>query len=228
MKILAIDTAEDACSAALLVGDSVLSRFKIAPRRHSELILPMMDQLLAEAGLVLRGLDAIAFGRGPGSFTGVRIAAAVAQGAAFAADLPVAPVSTLLALAARARRESGAGAVLAALDARMGEVYWASVPPEAPDGGIPREQVLAPEQVPVPPAGLWTGVGSGWGAYADVLKARLGSRLERTDPGLRVHAQDVAVLGGELWRQGLAVPPEQALPVYLRDEVAWKKSPAAG
>jgi tRNA threonylcarbamoyladenosine biosynthesis protein TsaB len=228
MNILAIDTAEDACSAALLVDGAVHSRFEIAPRRHSELILPMMDQLLAEAGLALRGLDAIAFGRGPGSFTGVRIAAAVAQGAAFAADRPVVPVSTLQALAARARRESGAGNVLAALDARMGEVYWSGVPAGAAEGDVRVEQVLSPEAVPVPGAGRWTGVGSGWRAYADVLNARLGSCLDRVDPTLRVHAHDVAVLGGELLQQGRAVAPDQAVPVYLRDEVAWKKPAPAG
>ena len=122
MKLLAIDTSEDACSAALCVGDEILERFEIAPRRHTELILPMMDGLLKEAGLSLRGLDALAFARGPGSFTGVRIATAIVQGVALGAGLAVVPVSSLQALAQGARRVHGAGQVLSALDARMREV----------------------------------------------------------------------------------------------------------
>ncbi len=227
MKILAIDTAEDACSAALLVDEEVRSRFEIAPRRHSELILPMMDQLLAEAGLALTQLDAVAFGRGPGSFTGVRIAAAVAQGAAFAAQLPVAPVSTLRALAARVRREAAAGPVLAALDARMGEVYWLADPAAgASADGL--EQVLPPSAVPLPAGAGWTGAGSGWDSYRDTLTARLGPVVAAVRPGIRVHAHDVAVLGAAACRRGALVAPEQAQPVYLRDEVAWKKQRSAG
>ena len=124
MRLLAIDTAEIACSAALLIDGEVVERFEIAPRRHSELILGMMQSLLDEAGLRLADMDALAFGRGPGSFTGLRIAAAVIQGSAWGADLPVVAVSNLRGVAQGVHREQGASKVLAGFDARMGEVYW--------------------------------------------------------------------------------------------------------
>ena len=225
VSLLAIDTTEDACSAALLLGDAIEERFEIAPRRHSELILPMMDGLLVDAGLRLGDLDALAFGRGPGAFTGLRIAAAVVQGAGFGADLPVVPVSSLQALAQGARRSKGADRVLSALDARMNEVYWGAFAADA--DGIMRtvleETVCAPEAVPVPAAAAaWHAAGSGWAAYSDVLTARCGTPVV-TDAAALVHAQDVAVLAARLFREGAAVPAEQALPVYLRNQVAWAR-----
>ena len=224
MKLLAIDTTEAACSAALLVDHEVSERFEIAPRRHSELILPMMDALLHQADFSLSQLDALAFARGPGSFTGVRIAAAVIQGAATAADLPVVPVSSLLALAQGAMRGADAHQVLAGFDARMHEVYWAACT-RGEDGlatfSTP-EQVCAPEAVPVPAVGGWVGVGSAWESYAEPLQRRLQDRVIAREATAMVHAQDVARLA----RAGLArsggVPAEQALPVYLRDQVARK------
>ncbi len=124
MRILAIDTSGEACSAALLTETGLHQRLTLEPRRHADLILGLAEGLLKEADLKLRELDALAFGRGPGSFTGVRIAAAVVQGLAFGADLPVLPVSTLAGLAQGQHRRQGARKCLAALDARMGEVYW--------------------------------------------------------------------------------------------------------
>lgn len=225
VSLLAIDTTEDACSAALLTGDAIEERFEIAPRRHSELILPMMDGLLAEAGLRLPDLDAVAFGRGPGAFTGLRIAAAVAQGAAFGAGLPVVPVSSLQALAQGARRLHGADRVLSAFDARMGEVYWGAfaADPQGVMRALLAESVSAPDSVPVPDAGAWHAAGSGWVAYADVLAARCGAPTAMDGAAL-VHAQDVATLAAQLFREGAAVAAEDALPVYLRDQVAWVKS----
>ena len=171
MKILAIDTSGDACSAALLIDSELTQRLEREPRRHGELVLGMMEGLLARAGIGLTQLDAMAFGRGPGSFTGVRIATSVVQGAAFGADLPVVPVSTLAALAQGHYRSSGSSRVLAALDARMGELYWG--PYRLSDGNLMRpvsaEEVAAPEMVSIPEDGDWSGTGSGWDAYGDAI-----------------------------------------------------------
>ena len=224
MRVLAIDTTEDACSAALLIGAEVYERFEVAPRQHSELILPMMDTLLADAGLRLVDLDALGFARGPGAFTGLRIAAAVAQGAAFGAGLPVVPVSSLQALAQGATRTTGAAAVLSALDARMGEVYWGAY--RADGQGIMRpvieECVCAPSQVPVPEADHWQAAGSGWVAHAAILEARCPA-CATNDAGGWIHARDVVRLAAAMFAEGAAVPAEQAVPVYLRNEVAWSK-----
>ena len=226
MKLLAIDTSAEACSAALYLDGEVRERFAVQPQRQSELILPMMDGLLAEAGLTVAELDALAFGRGPGSFTGVRIATGVVQGAAFAADIPVVPVSTLAALAQGHLRETGHARVLAALDARMNEVYWAACTPDA--SGLMRalggELIVPPGDAPLPPDGGWHGVGSGWGAYAAVLAERVGDRVTAVDGAAQCRARDIAWIAAADLAAGLAVPAEQALPVYLRDRVAWKRS----
>lgn len=224
MRLIAIDTAEETCSAALYLEGDVISRYVVAPRQHSALILPMLDELLAEAGVTLVQLDGMAFGRGPGSFTGLRIAAGITQGTAFAADLPVAPVSTLQALAQRAKREQGAERVMSAMDARMGEVYWATYL-VAPTGFMQvtdREIVGQPTKAPTVSGSHWVGVGSGWGAYNRELGHRFVDQVESTHPDLRVHAHDVAVLGAHLLESGTGVAAEYAIPVYLRDEVAWK------
>src|SRR5688572_20199128 len=124
MKLLALETATDACSAALWIDGAILGRYRLAPREHARLILPMCEELLAEAGIELAQLDGIGVGRGPGSFTGVRIACSAAQGLAYALDIPVSPVSTLAALAQGTMEEWDARCVLSALDARMGEIYF--------------------------------------------------------------------------------------------------------
>jgi tRNA threonylcarbamoyladenosine biosynthesis protein TsaB len=171
MNLLAIDTSGDSCSAALYWSGRVEQRLELAPRRHGELILAMMDGLLESAGIALGALGTIAFGRGPGSFTGVRIACAVAQGAAFGAGLPTVPVSTLAAIAQGVHRRDGGRRLLVALDARMGEVYWGAF--NIAQDGIARpcgpELVCPPGEVPVPDGQGWRGVGSGWGAYAQAL-----------------------------------------------------------
>lgn len=194
---------------------------EIQPRRHSELVLGMMDELLAAADIGLSQLDALAFGRGPGSFTGVRIATAVIQGVAFGADLPVVPVSTLAALAQGHFRIKGGTRVLAAFDARMGELYWG--PYELGDEGIMRvagaEEVGAPELVGLPEDGSWSGIGSGWSTHGDALRRRLGPRLLLTDPDAGCESRDIAVLAAADFAAGRSVAAEHALPVYLRDRV---------
>ncbi|HQU15153.1 MAG: tRNA (adenosine(37)-N6)-threonylcarbamoyltransferase complex dimerization subunit type 1 TsaB [Chromatiales bacterium 21-64-14] len=221
MKILAIETATETCSAALYQDGAVLERSALAPREHARLILPMVDALLAEAALSFAALDALAFGRGPGGFTGVRIATAVIQGLAFGAGLPVVPVSTLGALAQGALRESGYRAVLAALDARMDEVYWGAyrAGPEGVMAPVEEECVCRPAAVPVPSGTDWHGIGSGFDRYGDELQRHLGTALSGWTAQRAPQAWDVAVLGAAGWRMGQAVAAEAALPVYLRDRV---------
>ncbi len=219
MKILALDTATEACSAALLCDGSVYERHVIAPRRHAELILPMVDGVLTEAGLCLNDVDAIAFGRGPGAFTGVRIAAGVTQGLALGAGLPVIPVSSLAALAQPALGK--AAVVLPAIDARMGEVYWAAYE-SGQDGlatAVAGEQVASPDAVQAPSTGKIFGVGSGWGAYRERLERILEGQIGGIDPDRFPLAKDMLPLAVREYNAGRCVSAEQALPVYLRDNV---------
>jgi len=225
MKILAIETATEACSAALYLDGEISLRFRVEPRRHSELILPMMEELLSDAGIALTALDALAFGRGPGSFTGVRIATGVVQGAAFGADLPVVPVSTLAALAQRRYREQGEKNLLPAFDARMHELYWGCY--RIDENGLARpridDQLVHPDQVEIPAGEGWVGIGTGWASYGVTLRDRLGSSLALFDGELLCSAWDIALLAAAGFTAGEAVSAELALPVYLRDKVAFKK-----
>ncbi len=221
LKLLAVDTSTDACSCALWTEGKCRELFEVAPQCHAELLLPMMEVLLAEAGLAPRQLDGLAFGCGPGSFTGVRIAAAAVQGIALAADLPVAPVSSLRALAQGTCRELGRNEALAALDARMQEVYWGAYRADA--NGIMQvvtaDLVCRPGSVPSPGPGAWFGVGSGWGAYAEALCQAMGGAPLGAAPDRHPRARDVATLGLEVLAMGQGVAAELALPVYLRDKV---------
>jgi len=235
MKLLAIETATEACSAALFLDGKVVERFEVAPRRHTELILPMVESLLSEAGLDLKSLDALAFGRGPGAFTGVRIAAGVVQGLAFGAELPVVPVSTLAALALEAFDEHDGQYALVALDARMGEVYWAvyrrgMAMADRPESDLVLlqgiEQVAEPEKVIFSQAdeGGSIGVGPGWKAYEAVFRQRFGEAVREVLPNRLPRAGLVARLAAWQLDHGGAVVPEQAIPVYLRNQVARAQS----
>jgi tRNA threonylcarbamoyladenosine biosynthesis protein TsaB len=220
--LLALDTATEACSVALLHDGRVLSHYEVIPRMHAQRLLPMIKDLLAEAGIALSALDAIAFGRGPGAFTGVRIAIGVVQGLAFALERPVLPVSTLAVLAQRALREQGASQVAAAIDARMDEVYWGCYREQQGEmclQGV--EAVLAPELVCLPAAasGDWLAAGTGWGSYA----ARMPVKPLAPPQVLLPHAQDLLALAGFAWARGEALPADEAQPVYLRDQVATPK-----
>lgn len=223
MKLLALDTATEACSVALLLGDTLLARYEEPKRGHAELILPMVDELLAEAGIGLGALDCLAVGRGPGTFTGVRIGVSVAQGLAFGADRPIVPVSDLAALAQRGVQTHRATRVLACLDARLGELYWAAFETGA-DGlvtALTDERVGTLATVTAPMEGEWFGVGTGWTAQPG-LTAHLrqgGVNLTGTDGTLRPRAHEIARLAARDFRAGRAVAPEQALPVYVRDSV---------
>ncbi len=235
MKLLALDTASGQCSVALLLEGAMITREVATARDHAKLILPMVQSLLAEAGVGLAGLDAIAFGRGPGSFTGLRIAASVTQGLAFGADLPVLPVSDLRALALQALTQVATPRppqrVLACMDARMQEVYWALYEASA-DGQLAEahEQVSAPSALVAAalPYGAsaagWVGAGRGLEAYANGL-AVLGMTTSHLLPLAEPHAREVALLGSRQWLAGEALPAEAAIPVYLRDNVAQSPRP---
>jgi tRNA threonylcarbamoyladenosine biosynthesis protein TsaB len=221
MKLLALDTATSVSSVALWVDGEVLEHAEITPRA-GERILCMIDWLLAQASMPLRALDAIAFGRGPGAFTGLRLAAAVTQGLAFAAELPVMPISDLRAIAQRALHLSQAAPwALVCHDARMGQVYWgrferhgAMACAQSP------EAVSAPESVAFALATEASGCGAGTGFEAyPTLGVRFGGLLSSIHPALLPHAREIAQLAAH---DGLtaALPAELALPVYVRDQVA--------
>lgn len=228
MKILALDTATEACSAALAIDGEVYERYEVLGRGHGQRLLPMVQEVLAEGGVALAALDAIAFGRGPGAFTGLRIAAGVTQGLAFGAGLPVVPVSDLAALASRAASLRNARWVLACLDARMAQVYWAAfdcADPAAPVTLMP-EAVSDPAAVRLPAQGedpvRWFAAGHGIAAYP-ALGTLLAGQLAGHDAGLLPHARDIARLGARAFAAGEAVTAEQAVPVYIRDEVAHRR-----
>jgi tRNA threonylcarbamoyladenosine biosynthesis protein TsaB len=228
MNLLAFELSTEACSVALWVDGDVRERHEIAPRRHAELALPWAEALLAEAGIAKSKLDAIAVGRGPGAFTGVRLGVAMAQGIALALDRPAVPVSTLAALAMRSLA-LGAGegdAVLAAIDARMNEVYVAAYRlTREHDALRPMptvvEQVLAPDAVPLPDdGGAWFGVGTGFGALGGALASRLPPHWRALDAEALPHAADIVRLAHAALLRGEAVAPEMLEPAYLRNQVA--------
>ncbi|WP_035345938.1 MULTISPECIES: tRNA (adenosine(37)-N6)-threonylcarbamoyltransferase complex dimerization subunit type 1 TsaB [Dickeya] len=227
-RILALDTATEACSVALWNDGEIFSLFEICPREHTQRVLPMVQQALSEHGITLNQLDALAFGRGPGSFTGVRIGIGIAQGLALGASLPMLGISTLATLAQGAHRLSGATQVLTAIDARMGEVYWAQYQFDAAHGwqGEQSEAVLAPAQLQAQAAswqGEWATAGTGWQTYPDLI-VQPGLNVQHTE-ALLPQAQDMLPLALSLWQRGGAVSVELAQPCYLRNEVAWKKLP---
>ena len=214
MKLLALDTSTEYCSAALWLDGTVLARRTLAGQQHSSLLLPMVDELLREADLPLRGLDGIAFGAGPGSFTGLRIACAVTQGLAFGADLTVVGVSTLESIA----EQTGAERVLTVLDARMAEVYWAAYERAGDTWRCLLEPVLsAPEWVHVPDGRSWVGAGNGFGA---VPLPQLEGVLECVEAERVPDAEAIARLAVPAFARGEGIDPALAAPIYLRDKVA--------
>lgn len=232
MITLSLDTSTESCSAALLYNNEHVVRYQVAPRQHSRLILPMIDELFAEAQLALSQLDFIAFACGPGAFTGVRLAAAVTQGIAYAHDLPVVAVSSLAALAQGLHREQQAAHCLAAIDARMQEVYWGFY--SVDEAGHMQPQ--CEEQVCQPSAMLlenisqhlsldWQGAGSGFDQYAQEIEAiskKYSINRLVWSPGRLPHALDIAILAQAKYLNGEVLSAKQALPHYVRNQVVQK------
>ncbi|WP_275286441.1 tRNA (adenosine(37)-N6)-threonylcarbamoyltransferase complex dimerization subunit type 1 TsaB [Halomonas elongata] len=230
--LLALDASSSACSAALLRRqddrpDELISRFELAPRAHTRRLLPMVDEVLDEAGVTPTDLDAVAYGRGPGSFTGLRIAAGAAQGLAFGLDRPLLGVSTLQALALGAHRRHHYRYLITALDARMGEVYAACW--RCHQGrveALDQEAVLPPERLRLPEGHDdhdWVGVGSGW-TLRQSMPAGTQAAMSLCLPDLDVAAEDLVLLAAEAFAAGEGRPAHEVQPVYLRDQVAWRKS----
>lgn len=237
VKYLAIDASTEACSVALLISDEtsdkanddkIISRYELCPQSHSLVLLPMVDEVLKEANCKVQDLDGLIFGRGPGSFTGVRIGIGVAQGLAFSAELPVVGVSTLQAMAQLAYENSGETSVLAAIDARMSEVYtgYFKLDPQGLMQPVIDEAVLSPSllmthyhELPTP---VYV-VGTGWDAYSTVLEPL---KVQKNSPTtLFPDARAMLKIGIDAFDKGLGVSAEEAQPVYVRDTVSWKKLP---
>jgi tRNA threonylcarbamoyladenosine biosynthesis protein TsaB len=220
MRVLALDTATEACSVALLSGDELISRSAEGGRSHAQQVLEMVEAVLAEAEGSLSMLDGIAASIGPGAFTGVRISVAVAQGLAFGAGLRVVPVSTLEALALQAV-QSGGRLALACLDARMGEVYWGCFAADLARGLIAScpASVGPPESVVLPAPGAYRGIGRGFGAYP-ALAALPGLKLDPKDSTALPNAREFARLGALRLQRDEGMDPADLSPLYLRDKVA--------
>jgi len=221
LKLLALETATEACSVALYVDGEIHQRFAIAPRQHAQLCLPWADALLAQAGITRSQLDAIAVSRGPGAFTGVRLGIALAQGIALALDRPVVPVSTLQVLALRAPAQ--ATHVLACIDARMGEIYAARYS-RSQTGALvlqDTEQLLAPDTLVLPKnTQTWAGVGSGFAAANALLERRLRAHLSWLDKQSLPCASDLLNLAVPAFIRNEGVAAEQVQAAYLRNNVA--------
>lgn len=217
MRILAFDTSTEVCAVALFDGVRWRERDEHAGSRHSELLLPLVHGLLGDAGLNLRDLDGIAFGAGPGSFTGLRIACGVAQGLSLGADLAVVGVASLEAMAEAAHARHGWTRVAAALDARMQEVYFAAYKREEERWRAEVDPcVLPPAEVPVP-AGSWSGAGNGFGAYPELVERFAGAPCdERIVPS----ATALGTLALPRFAAGEAVAASSAAPLYVRHRVA--------
>jgi tRNA threonylcarbamoyladenosine biosynthesis protein TsaB len=221
MKILALDTATEGCSVSLGLGDRRIDRYVELDRGHAEQLLPMIDDVLAEGGVTLSDLDAIAFGRGPGGFTGVRLAASVAQGLAFGAGIGIVPVSDLAAIAKRvSQQDPSVRRVLVVNDARMREVYWAPFECSDLPGSAVVERVSASIDVTLPVGeGAWAAAGRGLAAWPE-LAERCRAAGASLYPDLLPRASEILALASSAVAGGRILDPAEALPVYLRDNVA--------
>lgn len=217
MKILALETSTEHCSLALWLDDEILVRAVPAQERHSQVILPLLQTLLGDAQIRLTQLDGIAFGAGPGSFTGLRIACGIAQGLAFGANLPVVGISDLVALA----EASNCPKVIAVLDARMGEIYHAIYERRADQWHeLSAPGLYLPQHAPPVSGPDWVGVGSGFLAHKDILRVRYAGQCSEIRAELVPHAKEIAILGMQALLSGRGLAPEEAHPIYIRDKVA--------
>ena len=236
-RLLALETSTEYCSVALWQDGNITSRCELAGQRHSEMLLAIVDEVLREARVKLAELDGIAYGKGPGSFTGVRIACGVTQGLALGANLPVLGVCTLQALA----YASGHDKIIAALDARMGEIYHAAYQKAGQKNGqesrekngeknrddwvtVCAPNLCSPQQAPVVAGSEWFGTGSGFGAHREALHQRYGAQLLDIDAHAIPNAQAIVCLAVPQFAAGCGVDAAQAMPLYLRDKVALKTS----
>ena len=226
ITLLAIDTCTEACSAALLHQQVITERYQLAPRAHTQLILPMMQSLLDVAKITLRDVDALAFTCGPGSFTGIRLAASIIQASAFAADLSVVRVSSLQCLAQGAYRELQAEQVFAAIDARLQEVFSATYRLQA-DTAIMQactvEQLCLPQHCLAGGLTNFVGVGSAWDHYHALFETQFKNQLQRWVPQRYPRAYDAAVIAADAYQRGETVTAMEALPTYLRETVAKRR-----
>lgn len=221
MRLLAVDTATEACSAALWLDGVLIERFEVAGRTHTEKLLPLVQALLAEAGITPAQLDGLVAGIGPGSFAGVRIGVGLIKGLALGLDRPVVGVSSLAMLAQAAIR-GGAQRVLPCIDARMNEIYLGAY--ESVDGlacALQPDQVLPPDQADLAGlAGDWTALGTGWGTYDAILRQRLPTIPLSVDAAALPHAADALLLALALFASGQAISADELAPAYLRDRLA--------
>ena len=221
MNIIALDTSTEYCSLAVWLNGNIVSREILAGQRHSELLLPMLRTMLTEIGITLNQIDGIAFGAGPGSFTGLRIACGVAQGLAFAQAVPIVGISTLEALA----QQVDTAKVLVALDARMGELYFAAYEKTTTGWSSVHAPLLCrPETAPVVEGEGWTGCGNGFDLYHSILSEHYSNSLQQIIPGCYPHAREIVQLAAIQFARGEGKAAEEALPVYIRNKVALKEN----
>jgi tRNA threonylcarbamoyladenosine biosynthesis protein TsaB len=219
MKLLALDTSSTACSIGLSIDGKISLRHEIAPMQQAKIILPLLNDLLKSENITLNQLDAIAFGCGPGSFTGVRIAVSAAQGLAYATGKPLISISSLAATAQAAYQNLGWTQLLVAIDARMNEVYWAAYEVENNHlvKLIGKEQITRPENIVLPEAS-WCGIGSAW----DIYHSTIPTQPRLIDITCLPNASAILSLAEAKFRLGETISPIDAIPVYLRDDVAKK------
>ncbi len=224
MRILAFDTALSACSVALGEDKQYVTRFELAPRQQAKHILPFIEQVLDQAKLSLHQLEALAFTAGPGSFTGIRLAASIAQGLAFALNIPLLPISTLRAMAQTAYTQFHAQRVAVAVDGQAGEIYWGIfqnkegiMQPLVPDTRC------RPDTLPLIDLSEAIGVGDGWQVYNEALSGQI-QHLTAVEALFYSYAEDIAKLAMADMAHGLSITADAVLPLYLHDACNWKKT----